>query len=99
MEELEHKISELFEDQEEYRQQTEQLFAPMIEGFQKIAYTGVSMLIHMITKDITESAEKLFQKEWYEEQIADDMLATVENYFGGLEGYIMESFFRKLVKI
>ena len=66
MEELEGKLPELLADpeHENYVQQAEQLFAPMTEGFQSVAYKGLATLVNIIFRDISEATDKIFQKEW-----------------------------------
>lgn len=97
MEDLEQKIQQLFENDEEHAQQAEQLFAPMIEGFQAISYAGIEAAVNQIFSELHEVGELLFQKDWYDGPLVDRFVDIIEGYFKYAEGYMMESFFRKMV--
>lgn len=65
--------------------------------FHNVAKCALNALVEHIFRDVKEVMEKFFQKEWYEGKLMEQVIATLADYFGDIEGHIMESYYRKLV--
>eukprot|EP01117_Protostelium_nocturnum_P018815 TRINITY_DN7953_c0_g1_i1.p1 TRINITY_DN7953_c0_g1~~TRINITY_DN7953_c0_g1_i1.p1 ORF type:complete len:592 (-),score=206.05 TRINITY_DN7953_c0_g1_i1:54-1829(-) len=88
------KIAPLLEDP--FDKQLPELFEPVSEEFHKVAKLSMSILADLIFADLVELLSKLFTKEWYDnERFTSSIIATLRDYYQDIDGFVMESVFRK----
>ncbi len=75
------------------------VFAINSVEFHNMAKSALTTLAEHILKSLKEAMEKFFTKDWYEGKLMEEIIATVEDYFGDIEGHIMDSHFKKLVNL
>jgi len=96
VEDLEEKITPVLE---EYQEELPALFEQATDGFHDMSKQAITLLVDIIFKDLKDTFDKLFHKEWYEGNIIDSVKATLEDYFEDIVGHIGESHFRRLISI
>lgn len=75
-------------------------FEDTCKGFLEVAKEAVHLTVTVIFEDpgVRELLLKLYQKEWYEGQVTEYLIATFNDYFTDIKMYIEERSFRRFVE-
>lgn len=72
------------------------LLSEVQDGFQDLVKHARAMLIRHCFAVLDEDIVKLFTKSWYEEEIIEIFIATLNDYFGNeIKGRLQDAYFRK----
>lgn len=72
------------------------LLNEVMDGFQDLVKYARLFLIHHCFAVLDEDIVKLFTKAWYEEEIIEIFIATLNDYFGNeIKGRLQDAYFRK----
>jgi hypothetical protein len=72
------------------------LMNEVMDGFQDLVKLGREVLMRHVFAVLDEDIVKLFTKAWYEEEIIEIFIATLNDYFGNeLKGKLLDTYFRK----
>ena len=72
------------------------LMSEVMDGFQELVIFSRELLMRLCFLVLDEDIVKLFTKAWYEEEIIEIFIATLNDYFGNeIKGKLMDTYFRK----
>lgn len=67
-------------------------------GFNALSKQAMLVVVDVIWNDIEEPLANLFTLEWYDNhRYLDPIIGTLDSYFGDIDTYIVENYFRRLV--
>lgn len=73
------------------------MLSEVMDGFQDLVKYAREFLVRHCFSVLDEDIVKLFTKAWYEEEIIEIFIATLNDYFGNeIKGRLQDSYFRKL---
>ncbi|PRP77773.1 hypothetical protein PROFUN_07715 [Planoprotostelium fungivorum] len=83
--------------EEPYDSQIAPLYEPIGEKFTTVSKESLSVLADVIWKDLEAPLDQIFDLDWYDNKdFINPIIATIGSYFGDIDTYIVENYFRRL---
>jgi len=68
---------------------------PVMDGFHGVSKLALSALVEVVFADLEEALVKLFQKEWYDQDLIQLIINTMLDYYDNeVQNYLMDSYMR-----